>query len=226
MDAPVAPLWILVRQPQNQRGGSLRNCRPTGPAVGVGPVLGDEVPVPAQQGLWLDEEAPETLAGEQSCQPGQDCPVGRLQRRSVDLASKDRHLVPQHDELAGEIGVSATDESDELEDAAQRPVEEREGHRRMLVAPDARRQSPGQRRWMAFSAPTRRVHGELATIGIVMAPSSVWEIFRRHGIDPSPNRSGPTWAEFLRAQAKGIVACDFFHYRHGPAPSSLRALLY
>jgi putative transposase len=56
----------------------------------------------------------------------------------------------------------------------------------------------------------RRVHGELATIGIIMAPSSVWEIFKRHGIEPSPDRSGPTWAEFLRAQAKGIVACDFF----------------
>jgi hypothetical protein len=34
---------------------------------------------------------------------------------------------------------------------------------------------------------------------------------KRRGIDPSPRRSGPTWAEFLAAQAKGLIACDFFH---------------
>ncbi|HET6965679.1 MAG TPA: integrase core domain-containing protein [Acidimicrobiales bacterium] len=57
----------------------------------------------------------------------------------------------------------------------------------------------------------RRIHGELATIGIVIAPSTVWATLKRHGVDPSPRRSGPTWAEFLAAQAKGLMACDFFH---------------
>jgi hypothetical protein len=57
----------------------------------------------------------------------------------------------------------------------------------------------------------RRIHGELATMGIVIAASSVWAILKRHGVDPSPRRLGPTWAEFLRAQAKGMMACDFFH---------------
>src|SRR5579875_2294949 len=57
----------------------------------------------------------------------------------------------------------------------------------------------------------RRIHGELATMGIAIAPSSVWAILKRHGIEPSPRRSGPTWAEFLAAQAKGLMACDFFH---------------
>lgn len=57
----------------------------------------------------------------------------------------------------------------------------------------------------------RRIQGELATIGIVIAPSSVWAILNHHGIEPSPRRSGPTWAEFLAAQAKGLTACDFFH---------------
>jgi hypothetical protein len=56
----------------------------------------------------------------------------------------------------------------------------------------------------------RRIQGELTTIGIAMAPSSVWAILKRHGVDPSPRRSGPTWAEFLSAQAKGLMACDFF----------------
>jgi len=57
----------------------------------------------------------------------------------------------------------------------------------------------------------RRIHGELATMGVVIAPSSAWAILQRHGVDPSPRRSGPTWAEFLTAQAKGLMACDFFH---------------
>lgn len=57
----------------------------------------------------------------------------------------------------------------------------------------------------------RRIQGELATMGIVIAPSSVWAILRRHGVEPSPRRSGPSWAEFLSAQAKGLMACDFFH---------------
>ncbi len=57
----------------------------------------------------------------------------------------------------------------------------------------------------------RRIHGELATIGVTIAASSVWAILKRHGVEPSPPRSGPTWAEFLSAQAKGLMACDFFH---------------
>src|SRR5665213_2538375 len=56
----------------------------------------------------------------------------------------------------------------------------------------------------------RRIQVELATMGVVIAPSSVWAILRRHGIDPSPMRSGPTWAEFLSSQASSMVACDFF----------------
>lgn len=56
----------------------------------------------------------------------------------------------------------------------------------------------------------RRIQGELATMGITVGASSVWSILERNGFDPAPRRSGPTWAEFLRAQAKGIVACDFF----------------
>ena len=38
----------------------------------------------------------------------------------------------------------------------------------------------------------RRIHDELATTGIVIAPSSVWAILKHHRIDPSPRKSGPT----------------------------------
>ncbi len=57
----------------------------------------------------------------------------------------------------------------------------------------------------------RRIHGEVATMGVTLVPASVWSILKRHGIEPSPRRAGPTWAEFLSAQAKGLLACDYFH---------------
>jgi putative transposase len=56
----------------------------------------------------------------------------------------------------------------------------------------------------------RRIHGELAGLGITVAPSTVWEILKRAGIDPAPRRDGPGWAGFLRSQAQGILALDFF----------------
>jgi putative transposase len=36
-------------------------------------------------------------------------------------------------------------------------------------------------------------------------------ILHNAGIDPSPRRAGPSWTQFLRAQAHGILACDLFH---------------
>jgi putative transposase len=57
----------------------------------------------------------------------------------------------------------------------------------------------------------RRIHGELVKPGVTVAPSTVWEILHAAGIDPAPRRSGPTWRQFLRAQAAGIVAVDFLH---------------
>ncbi len=56
----------------------------------------------------------------------------------------------------------------------------------------------------------RRIHGELAGLGIMMAPSTVWQILKSAGIDPAPRRDGPGWPEFLRSQAQGIPALGFF----------------
>ena len=56
----------------------------------------------------------------------------------------------------------------------------------------------------------RRIHGELAGLGIAIAPSTVWEILTRAGLRPAPRRAGPTWAQFLHGQAQAILATDFF----------------
>src|SRR4051812_16114204 len=55
----------------------------------------------------------------------------------------------------------------------------------------------------------RRVHGELLTLGIKVAPSTVWEILREAGIDPAPDRAVTTWTDFLRSQAEALLAADF-----------------
>jgi transposase InsO family protein len=39
----------------------------------------------------------------------------------------------------------------------------------------------------------------------------VWNILNQAGIDPAPRRTGPTWRQFLAAQAEHIVAVDFLH---------------
>ena len=57
----------------------------------------------------------------------------------------------------------------------------------------------------------RRVQGELVSLGYRVAASTVWAILTKAGVDPAPRRAGPTWTEFLTAQAKGILASDFLH---------------
>ena len=52
----------------------------------------------------------------------------------------------------------------------------------------------------------RRIRGELTKLGVTVAPSTVWEIPHTAGINPAPRRPGPTWRQFLRAQAAGILA--------------------
>jgi putative transposase len=57
----------------------------------------------------------------------------------------------------------------------------------------------------------RRIHGELIKLGIWVAASTVYEILRAAGVDPAPRRNGPSWRQFLHAQAAGILAVDFLH---------------
>jgi putative transposase len=56
----------------------------------------------------------------------------------------------------------------------------------------------------------QRIRGELLKLELRVSATTIRTILLRGGLDPAPRRSGPTWAEFLRSQAAGILACDFF----------------
>jgi putative transposase len=56
----------------------------------------------------------------------------------------------------------------------------------------------------------RRIHGELCRLGFRIGASTVWAILHRAGVEPAPKRSALTWRQFLRAQANGVLAVDFF----------------
>jgi transposase len=56
----------------------------------------------------------------------------------------------------------------------------------------------------------RRIHGELAGLGVKVAASTVWEILKVSGIDPGRRQTGPAWSQFPRFQAEAIPVCDFF----------------
>ena len=56
-----------------------------------------------------------------------------------------------------------------------------------------------------------RIVGECRKLGVAVPATSVRNVLRRHRLRPAPRASGPSWSEFLRAQAASTLACDFFH---------------
>jgi putative transposase len=55
----------------------------------------------------------------------------------------------------------------------------------------------------------QRIAGECAKLGVTLSATSIRNILRQHRLGPAPRRSGPSWTQFLRAQARGVLACDF-----------------
>jgi hypothetical protein len=55
----------------------------------------------------------------------------------------------------------------------------------------------------------RRIHGELLVLGVKVAASTIWEILKDAGVEPTPERTSSTWAAFLRSQGHAIIAADF-----------------
>jgi len=56
----------------------------------------------------------------------------------------------------------------------------------------------------------QRIQGELLRLGMRASATAIRTTLCRHGMDPAPRPTATTWRAFLRQQAAGIVACDFF----------------
>jgi putative transposase len=54
-----------------------------------------------------------------------------------------------------------------------------------------------------------RIVGECRKLGVLVSATSVRTILRRHRLGLAPRRGGPNWTRFLRAQAAGMLTCDF-----------------
>jgi transposase len=78
-----------------------------------------------------------------------------------------------------------------------------------IVGPKAKVCDELARRAQRAVAASRRVQGELVRLGHRIAASTVWQILHDAGINPAPRPTGPTWKQFLTAQARGILAADF-----------------
>src|SRR5262249_35117136 len=71
----------------------------------------------------------------------------------------------------------------------------------------------------------RRVQGELVRLGHRIAASTVWKILRHAGVDPAPRRAGPTWKQFLTAQAPRHRGLRLLHRGYRVLPTDLCAVL-
>jgi putative transposase len=56
----------------------------------------------------------------------------------------------------------------------------------------------------------QRIRGELLRLGVRVSASSIRRVLRAYGLGPAPRRTPSSWRAFLRQQAAGMAACDFF----------------
>lgn len=116
-------------QPQHQLRCPRGQSWPARTALlGIRPSASNQVSMPSQQRLGLDEEPTPANLGHQLAQAGEDCSVGWPQSRTLDLATQDRDLVSEHDDLDRQFVLFAPAKPEQLEYPNEGHIEE--GQRR------------------------------------------------------------------------------------------------
>ncbi|MGO8870298.1 MAG: hypothetical protein ACLQPH_02655 [Acidimicrobiales bacterium] len=123
VDPAVSPSRVLPGQADDQAhcaGRGRRSAR----HLRVGPLPLDQLPVPAQQGVGLHEEAMELGTGQQPAETGEKSPVRRAKCWTDYLAAEDRYLMSKHDDLDGQIGVVTASETEQLQGPKEGEIQE------------------------------------------------------------------------------------------------------
>ena len=129
VDPLVAPPRILPGESQDQLLHLVGNRWPSSRCRGIGPSAAHHAPVPVEEGLGLDQEHRPAGSRELAAQRCQQGAILGLQPGPWMLATQDREFVAQDQDLDF-LGLSRpAAEHDQLEDVAQRQVEERPDHR-------------------------------------------------------------------------------------------------
>src|SRR5439155_738593 len=98
-DPAVAPVGILPRESQDQTAQRMLERRPAGLLVRIRTASSDELAVPRQQRLWLHWEARPRGSRQRATQRGEQRAVNSAEAWTAALATQDRQLVSQEQNL-------------------------------------------------------------------------------------------------------------------------------
>jgi hypothetical protein len=153
VDATVAPDRVLPGQPHHQRPKLGRHSRATTP-VPVAPAASDQILMPAQQRLRLDEQPVPARAVQQSGESGQDGPVGPVEPRSGHLTTQHRDLMAQHQQFDVLRSRAPRQQRQPPQHLAYQQIKQSEGQTPIIVARWPLRRTRSSAPTMHFLAPT------------------------------------------------------------------------
>jgi hypothetical protein len=127
VDPAIAPRWIFPGQANHNLHGPCGDPWTTR-WLRVAPLATNQLSMPTEQRVGLDEEPRELRWGDQPAEAGKERSIRRSQGGAGHLPSKDRHLVTEHDDFDGQSGVVGPLQAEDLQGPEEGEVEEREGH--------------------------------------------------------------------------------------------------
>jgi hypothetical protein len=123
-DPLVTPARVLAREPDDELADLAADGRAAG-AARVGPVAGNNAPVPAQQSRGRQDESAPARAGQQPARGCEQKPVARAELGPTCLPAQHGKLVPQHDDLQLFAAFRTRAQEHKLQQAAQRQLAKR-----------------------------------------------------------------------------------------------------